>query len=23
MTAPGQIGELMDADAYKAFLDEA
>ena len=23
MTAPGQIGELLDADAYKAFLDEA
>ena len=23
MTAPGQIGDLMDADAYKAFLDEA
>jgi len=23
MAAPGQIGELMDADAYKAFLDEA
>jgi glycine cleavage system H protein len=23
MTAPGQIGELMDADAYKAFLDES
>jgi len=23
VTAPGQIGELMDADAYKAFLDEA
>jgi len=23
MTAPGQIEELMDADAYKAFLDEA
>ena len=23
MTAPGQIDELMDADAYKAFLDEA
>ena len=23
ITAPGQIGELMDADAYKAFLDEA
>ena len=23
MTAPGQLGELMDADAYKAFLDEA
>jgi glycine cleavage system H protein len=23
MTAPGQIGELMDADAYRAFLDEA
>ena len=23
MTAPGQIGELMDADAYQAFLDEA
>jgi glycine cleavage system H protein len=23
MTAPGQIGELLDVDAYKAFLDEA
>lgn len=23
MTAPGQIGELLNADAYKAFLDEA
>jgi glycine cleavage system H protein len=23
VTAPGQIGDLMDADAYKAFLDEA
>ena len=23
MTAPGQIGELLDADGYKAFLDEA
>jgi glycine cleavage system H protein len=23
MTAPGQISDLMDADAYKAFLDEA
>jgi glycine cleavage system H protein len=23
MTAPGQIGDLMDADAYKVFLDEA
>ncbi len=23
MTAPGQIGDLMDADAYRAFLDEA
>ena len=23
MTAPGQIGELMDADAYKAVLDES
>ena len=23
MTAPGQIEELMDADAYKACLDEA
>ena len=23
LTAPGEIGELMDADAYKAFLDEA
>jgi glycine cleavage system H protein len=23
MTAPGQLGELLDADAYKAFLDEA
>jgi glycine cleavage system H protein len=23
MTAPGEIGELLDADAYKAFLDEA
>ena len=23
MTAPGQIEELIDADAYKAFLDEA
>ena len=23
MTAPGQIGELLDADAYKAFLDQA
>ena len=23
MTAPGQIGDLLDADAYKAFLDEA
>jgi len=23
LTAPGQIGELMDADAYRAFLEEA
>ena len=23
MTAPGQIGDLLDADTYKAFLDEA
>jgi len=23
MTAPGEVGELMDADAYRAFLDEA
>ena len=23
MTAPGQLSELLDADAYKAFLDEA
>ena len=23
MTAPGELGELMDADAYKKFLDEA
>ena len=23
LTAPGEIGELLDADAYKAFLDEA
>lgn len=23
VTAPGQIGELMDADAYRAFLEEA
>ena len=23
MTAPGQLGELMDAEAYKKFLDEA
>jgi glycine cleavage system H protein len=23
MTAPSQIGDLMDADAYKVFLDEA
>jgi glycine cleavage system H protein len=23
VTAPGQIGELMDAEAYRAFLDEA
>jgi glycine cleavage system H protein len=23
MTAPGQISDLWDADAYKAFLDEA
>ena len=23
MTAPGQLGELLDADAYRAFLDEA
>jgi glycine cleavage system H protein len=23
MSAPGQIGELLDADAYKAFLDQA
>ena len=23
MTAPGQLGDLLDADAYKAFLDEA
>jgi glycine cleavage system H protein len=23
MTAPGELGELMDADEYKAFLDEA
>jgi glycine cleavage system H protein len=23
MTAPGELGELMDADAYKAFLDQA
>jgi glycine cleavage system H protein len=23
MTAPGELGELMDADAYKKFLEEA
>jgi len=23
MTAPGELGDLMDADAYKKFLDEA
>lgn len=23
MTAPSELGELMDADAYKKFLDEA
>ena len=23
MTAPGQLSDLLDADAYKAFLDEA
>ena len=23
MTAPGELGELMDAEAYKKFLDEA
>ncbi len=23
MTAPGQLSELLDVDAYKAFLDEA
>lgn len=23
MTAPGQIGDLLDAEAYRAFLDEA
>jgi glycine cleavage system H protein len=23
LTAPGEIGELLDSDAYKAFLDEA
>jgi len=23
MTAPGQVAELLDADAYKAFIDEA
>jgi glycine cleavage system H protein len=23
MTAPEQLGDLMDADSYKAFLDEA
>jgi glycine cleavage system H protein len=23
MTAPGELGDLMDADAYKKFLEEA
>jgi glycine cleavage system H protein len=23
MTAPGELGELMDVEAYRAFLDEA
>ena len=23
MSAPGEVGELMEADAYKTFLDEA